>query len=498
MKKYTVEQFDSLATARGLTPEEKSVTLSDLKKQNRIIATPKVDTVKIDTVKTVPTMSVVVPEPKVTLSQALAPRTMSGGGYVVNPLLDIVTLPSRALAKTSGQRMSDPESYFLKPLVESAKPEGDSKLAGVGRGSVELLGQVLSDPLSFVGPTKAAQFAEPIVSKIPAVGRRIVEASKQSRDILPKLAEPLTKLSLTQTIGNLPKKALKQLGAASQKEGKSILADMIINEKAMTFPYTVNKMKSNISKTKDVAENKLNRLYDIASQQGLEINIESPLTRLDESIKAYDLPGLLGNEELASANIRHLNKSQEKFVESRLKKMVEESGLIDNPIEVMVLTNQLMNAYQSTGRVPISTALDLKQYLGKTQGLFKDAAYIEHPLEKQIKENYYLNLRDQIAKNAEESGIPTIKEQGQRISKLGKTEDVLQDLTEKSSLLNDITGIDVTKPLQLIGKASKPIMRGLADILPTLPRSAADVLYVAPKIQDARKAYLDKSERKGK
>lgn len=122
---------------------------------------------------------------------------------------DILNAPSRALATTRGQEMTDPDAYVFKPEVEKYK-EGIESVPldapftkGIAKFGTELVGRTISDPLMLVGPLKWAAGA----------GARFFGGNAASK--LNKASG-----SLAQELSGVPEETLRMGGT---KEGRAAL-----------------------------------------------------------------------------------------------------------------------------------------------------------------------------------------------------------------------------------------------------------------------------------
>lgn len=136
---------------------------------------------------------------------------------------DLLNVPTRAAATLTGQSMSDPNAYLLRPAVEALKvdpnghrpssdipagipvPDSFSADPGAVNANVQAIGQFLSDPLVMLG--KGAQLAG-------KVGGRAVEAL---HGLVPGLKNYVSGLS--QIKGPLLEKAATAEGMATLKDG---------------------------------------------------------------------------------------------------------------------------------------------------------------------------------------------------------------------------------------------------------------------------------------
>lgn len=113
-------------------------------------------------------MPVEKPSLSSTIESALFPtaKTVEGKGIgksaarVGLGVLDVLDAPSRAIAKTRGMEMSDPDSYFFRPETEKAKikdtPEAQARREDTKRIRAESLGNAASVVPSFYDPADPA------------------------------------------------------------------------------------------------------------------------------------------------------------------------------------------------------------------------------------------------------------------------------------------------------------------------------------------------------
>lgn len=110
---------------------------------------------------------------------------------VVAPAMDVLSLPSRAIASMRGQAIEDPNAFVFKPEVEKYQTQIDESLPdwapkGVAKFGVEMLGRGISDPLSAVSPAaragaKAVEGAGRAIKGMgPDILRRAVKPSRPS------------------------------------------------------------------------------------------------------------------------------------------------------------------------------------------------------------------------------------------------------------------------------------------------------------------------------
>ena len=170
--------------------------------------------------------------PKRTMMQMLFPNTIKGGGYAINPLVDIATLPTRAIAALpySGQKIDDPSAYALKPLVEKIPTK--NKMI---KGNIEVLGQMASDPLSLIPASKIPKLGTPLKAGAQKLSDLLANVAKKAEPILNKVpgiikspTKAIDKLVLDKTL-DVPDK-VKSLSASgtNYNEGKKKLIDLLV------------------------------------------------------------------------------------------------------------------------------------------------------------------------------------------------------------------------------------------------------------------------------
>lgn len=110
------------------------------------------------------------------LMKTLFPSTASGGGYVVNPTIDLLTMIDRALGHASSlgkNKISDPQSYMNKPIATSIINTLGVDPQGVIAGNIETGAQLVS-------PTLPLSLAK---KGMTTLGKKIL-ASQQANEAL--------------------------------------------------------------------------------------------------------------------------------------------------------------------------------------------------------------------------------------------------------------------------------------------------------------------------
>jgi len=146
-------------------------------------------------------------------ADGLPAKIAAGAASGMTLLGDVLGIPARGLATLRGEKMVDPSAAFLRPEMEKLKdllpesrepkpaPEGYRReipnipLQNIGRGAIELGGQIISDPLTWLGSlakqgTKLAKKTAPkIFSATTGIDEDILRgASKTSKKNLVKYA----------------------------------------------------------------------------------------------------------------------------------------------------------------------------------------------------------------------------------------------------------------------------------------------------------------------